>query len=273
MIIYADVLFILNTVTDYFLIKLSGVITRQSAVFWRLAAAAVLGGLSSFYILLPPLSFYIDIPVKAALCSLLILTAYGFKSLKRFIKLTSVLFAMTFLLGGIISAIVFYFEPENIYSNNQIPYIDINPVIFVLSGAGYYLVAVTIRHFTQRHGEFSKECRITIYVKNISYHLVGMVDTGNSLTDVFGMSEIIITENSILKKIKNILSREEISKRLRIVPVKTVSGEDILNGIRVDKAVISLDKTEKTLVNPIIVSSKTAISDGWDAIINPRSIV
>ena len=272
MVIYADVLFILNAVTDYYLIKLSGIMANKNAVFWRLTAAAVLGGISSFYILLPRLKLFFDIPVKMIICSVLILTAFGYSNIKTFIKLTVLLFSLTFLLGGIVSAIVFYFSPENIYINNQIPYIDINPIVFIVSGICYYFTALIVKRLTERNGEFAEECKITLAINSNTYCLTGMIDTGNSLSDVFGMSEIIIVENSILENIENNLLSAEKTRRFRAIPVKTVSGNSVLNGLRVDKATIALNKSKKTLTNPIIVSSKTKIKDGWDAIINPRSI-
>lgn len=273
MVIYADVLFILNTVTDYFLIKLSGVIANKTAVFWRLAFAAVLGGLSSFYILLPPLKLIVDLPIKVAISAILVLTAFGYSNRKIFLKLTFLLFALTFSLGGILTAAEFCFDPQNIYINNQIPYIDINPIVFIISGVAYYFVAVLVKRLTERNGEFSKECKIAFSLNNMTFCLTGMIDTGNSLTDVFGISEIIIVEKSIIDKINRDLSASEKAKRFRAIPIKTVSGEAVLNGIRVEKAVIEFEKNKKTLINPIIVSSKTDIKDGWDAIVNPRSIL
>ena len=273
MVIYADVLFILNTVTDYFLIKLSGVILNRGARFWRICLSAVLGGLSSFYIFLPRLNIAIDIPIKILICAILIFTAFGFENAKIFIKLTALLFAVTFLLGGVISAFVFCFHPDNIYINNSIPYIDIDPVVFIVSGIIYYIIAVTVKTFTEQQGELAKECKLSLFLKNSEYIISGLIDTGNSLSDVFGLSEIIIAEKSTVEMLNKSLPATDKQRRFRTVPVKTVSGEAILEGIRIDKAIIKSDENEKTLFNPVIVASNTEIKDGFGAIINPRSIL
>lgn len=273
MVIYADSLFILNAVIDYFLIKLSGVISHRSAVFWRLGLAAVIGGISSFYIFLPSVNIFLDTALKIILCSLLVFTAYGFENIKTFIKLTALLFGLTFLLGGIVSGIVFLYSPENIYSNNRITYIDIDPIIFILSGTAYYIIAVIIKHFTERNGEYAEECKVELYLNKTFVSLSGLIDTGNSLSDVFGLSEVIISGKRTLEGLKENLDDDEIKRRFRTVPVKTVTGNAVLEGLRIDKAIIKIDDGKKTLVNPIIVASNTEIKDGFDTIINPRSII
>ncbi|HCH28907.1 MAG TPA: hypothetical protein DEW35_05305 [Ruminococcaceae bacterium] len=273
MVIYADVLFILNTVTDYFLIKLSGVFVNRAARLWRICLSAILGGLSSFYIFLPSPGMAIDVPLKILICAILIFTAYGFENIKLFLKLTATLFSVTFLLGGIVSAFVFYFRPRNIYINNNIPYIDINPVIFIVSGVFYYIIALTVKTLTERQGEFAKECRLSLYLESNEYNLSGLIDTGNSITDIFGLSEIIIAEKATVETMYDSLTAEDKLRRFRSVPVKTVSGESVLKGIRIDKAIIKSEENQKSLINPIIVASNTEIEDGFGAIINPRSIL
>ena len=177
------------------------------------------------------------------------------------------------MLGGIVSALVFYLKPDNVYINNNVSYIDIDPLIFVLSGVLYYFIVMIFKHLTEKSGEFAKECKVNLFIRNTEFSLTGLIDTGNSLIDLFGSGEIIITERDTLEKIKSMLDEGERMRRFRTVPVKTVTGNAVLDGVRIDRAILELKDNKKTLITPIIVASNTGIKDGFGAIINPRSII
>ena len=50
MVVYADVLFVVNLIVDYFLLKVSLRILKATTKTWRMVVSAVIGGLFSFYI-------------------------------------------------------------------------------------------------------------------------------------------------------------------------------------------------------------------------------
>ena len=53
MVVYADILVILNLIVDYFLLSASAAILRIKLPFWRQLAGASVGAVSSLYIFAP----------------------------------------------------------------------------------------------------------------------------------------------------------------------------------------------------------------------------
>ncbi len=273
MVIYADILIVLNTLTDYFLIKLAGIISKNSFVFWRTATASVLGGLFSLYIFFDKSNFALNLLIKLIMCAVICLISFGFNNIKFFIKSLVSLFSVTLLFGGMMIGIYLIYKPENMVIKNSVVYINISPVILIVSSAVYYITALIIRHFTAKTAETAQSLMISVSINRLTYSLNTMVDTGNSLTDILGQSEIIIIDSKIGEKLKSELDENELNRRFRVLPVKTVSGKTVLQGIRADKAVILENKKKITIKNPVLAISKTPLEIEWDAIINPRSII
>ena len=68
---------------------------------------------------------------------------------------------------------------------------------------------------------------------------------------------------------ENVEAVSHLQNRYRLLPCSTVSGTDLLEGVRCDRAVIKFENREVKLSEPILVVSKTRLSDG-EAIINPK---
>ncbi|MBQ8203992.1 MAG: sigma-E processing peptidase SpoIIGA [Clostridia bacterium] len=268
MVVYADVLIILNIIVDYFLLKLTALITRGGADIKRLLLASVLGGLSSLYIFLPPLSLVFEILIKIFISALMAFAAFGFINIKMFIRRVVTLFAVTFGFAGAMIGVWYAFKPSGMVINNSVVYFNISPVfLIVFSVAGYFISALLRRIFSKSQTE--QTCRVKIGLGKNDIELFALVDTGNSLTDPFGDGEIIITDESVAR---GLLAGEEKDKRYRAIPCVTVSGTVLLEGYRCDRAEITIDKENYALIKPIIAISNTALKGDFKAIINPQSI-
>ena len=79
MVVYADILVILNLIVDYFLLSATAAILRVKVPVFRQLASAVVGALSSLYIFAPDFSIFVDLILRAAVCSVMVLCAFGFK--------------------------------------------------------------------------------------------------------------------------------------------------------------------------------------------------
>ncbi|MCQ2455411.1 MAG: sigma-E processing peptidase SpoIIGA [Clostridia bacterium] len=272
MIIYADVLILLNTVVDYFLIKITAMFIKEDISFLRLLFSSLIGGVSSVYIFLPSSSILIEIPVKILISLVLSLSAFGFMSIKRYLRNTLFLFAVTYLFGGIMIAVWLLFKPNNMIINNSVLYINISPVILIISSCAYYFAVMLFRYFLRKNGISAQNCKIKIKLGESEKQINGIVDTGNSLTDIFGISEIIIVSKKTALDFLKFKNDTERKKRYRAIPVKTVSGTAIIDGYRIDKAIINTDNETKSIKSPILAVSNTNLDGEWDAIINPKSI-
>ena len=102
MVLYVDILIILNLFIDYFLLLSSAVLLKQNAKKLRLILASIVGSLSSLFIFLPTLPPVCMVLVKLMIGVCLVLIAFGYKTKIVFIKSVLLFFAENLIFIGII---------------------------------------------------------------------------------------------------------------------------------------------------------------------------
>ncbi len=267
--VYADILICVNMIIDYFLIKLTAIFCRQSVKRRRLLIGAALGGVSSLLIFLPEISVFFDVTERLIICAAVVFSVFGFKNKKLFLRLCAVFFAVSFAFAGAMAAIWYIFKPNGMFIYNSVVYFDISAVLLVILCTLGYIAALILSKLLHKNALVSKSCEITVFYGTKSINLHAMIDSGNSLTDIFGSSQIIITEG---KHIESLDIKNEPS-RFRTVPCSTVSGTVLLEAYRCDRAVIIAENNKKELISPILAVSKQPIDGEYNAIINPEAVL
>lgn len=270
--VYADVLVFLNLIINYFLLLAVSKIIHKQAKTLRMVLAAFTGAVSSLYIFLPPLSVLVEGLLKIAVCVIMCLIAFGFKSTRGFIKNALLLFTVTLGFGGAMYGVWLLFKPRGMVINNSVVYFDISVIsLIVFAVIGYFIFSLIFKIFS-RSSPLANECEISVFINDNNLFFEGIVDTGNSIEDVFSQGEIIICDEGVKLKLLNcedIKENSVLKTRYRLLPCSTVSGADVLEGIRCDKAVIKTEKQSITIKKPILAFSKTPLAEG-KAIINPK---
>ena len=75
-VVYADILFIVNTYVNYALIRLSGIVCKQKIKTLRLVAASLSGGLYSFIILAQNIPSIVIFLSRVLFAAVIILIAF-----------------------------------------------------------------------------------------------------------------------------------------------------------------------------------------------------
>lgn len=269
MVVYADILILVNFIVDYFLLALTSRFLQKSTVFLRTVLGAAAGGVFSLYIFLPQTNSFFEIAVHVFMCAAMCLITFKMQGIKDFIRSVAVLFAVNFAYSGAMIALWYIFKPYGMVINNSIVYFNISPIFLtVFSLIGYFAVLLFRKIFKKTFTQ-TTYCEVNITCRGNSLKLSGIVDTGNSLKDVFGISQIFITEYSVIDKI---LGKEVANPvRVRKIPCKTVTGESLLDGFRIDGAEIVFNKHKYTFKNPILAVSVTPLND-CKIIVNPESL-
>lgn len=271
MTVYADVLVVLNLIVDYFLLSLSAHILKKSISVLRIILSALIGAFSSLYIFLPKMSPVVETFLKISACMLMCLAAFGYLQLKSFLRAFFVVTSVSFLYGGFMIAVWYIFKPSGMIINNSVVYFNVSPVFLILFSVVAYLTIIFARKITERNAVYSKSCNIDLISdKNIT-SIKGIVDTGNSVEDMFCLSEIIVVDESVAKSVFNGYPfSDSLKHRYRVLPMNTVSGTTLLDGYRCDKALVSFEGKEIELKSPVLAISKTPLKDGFEAIVNPK---
>ena len=269
MTVYADILVLVNFVVDYFLISLSGYFLHTKPKLWRIVLSAVVGGVFSLYIFLPQTNFFIQSLVQILMCTLLTFIAFGFKNLKSFFQSTAVLFCVNFAYSGAMIAIWLIFKPYGMAINNSVVYFNISPIFLILFSVIGYFVTILLQKVLKKPFLQNTYCEASLFCNGKKLDLCGITDTGNSLTDVFGISQIFITEQDIINTL--LAEQKDNPARFRKIPCNTITGNKLLDGYRIDRAQITFNNKKYEFKNPILAVSATPLND-CKIIVNPQNL-
>ena len=264
MVIYVDMLILINFVADYFLLKSTAAILKVFIPFWRMSLSALLASAVSLYIFLPKINVLLSLFIRIFFCFIIVLCAFGFNSKKQFLKAALCFSGLTLAFAGVLYAAFELFSPRGMHYNNTVAYFDISPLVFILSATAFYIMVNILDFFFSKKNS-TKKCEITLFVENESKKLSALLDSGNSLSDPLSDSAVIIVNK---KDVETLLDKEEDKRRFCIIPCSSVTGESLLTGYRLDKAEVTLTGKKTPLTRPIVAFSKTPIEENT-AILNP----
>lgn len=267
MVIYVDVLIATNIIINYFLLLISARLDRREFSSLRIILASLLGGIFSLYILLELNSTVIDIFVKAVCCLAMVLTAFGYKSLKNFLRSSFFLLLSSMIFAGSMYLVCSFYKNSVIVVNNSTVYFNVSVVMLIICAVAVYFIVSVILYFTHKKALKDKICKISVWFGGYNAELTGFFDTGNSLTDNFSDNAVILVDKNFFVS-QNTATEEFYKKRYRILPCKTVNGSGILEGFRADKMVLFLENENREFINPLVMFSKTKLKDGFNAVLN-----
>ncbi len=270
MVIYADVLVFVNSIVDYFLLLLTSRLNKVIFKRFRLVLGALSGGLSSLYIFLPVKNVIIDCFFKIVFSVLMVLISFGFKNLKYFCGNVFYLFASSFIYAGVILGIWQIFKSDKIFIKNSTVYYDVSVIFLLISTVLIYVVITVVGSIVKKSAISAEKSNIILRAAKTEISLNAIYDTGNSICDIFGDKETVLTDKKHFEKISENLEKNEMEKRFRVTPCKTVSGSSVLNGIRCDILIVSKNGREYRFENPILYQSNTDFDGEFNAILNPE---
>ena len=270
MTVYADVLMLVNFVADYFLILLSYRFLRKKIHLWRTLLSAMVGGVFSLYIFLPKTNFFVESAIHILMCAIMCLLATPFQSFKIFLRDVAVFFLVNFAYSGAMIALWLLFKPYGMVINNSVVYFNISPLFLVLFSVIGYFGVVLLRKFLKKPFSDNTYCSVTAFCEERTVTLSGIADTGNSVTDVFGFSEIFITEQVFADLLLG--EQKNNPSRIRKIPCATITGENLLDGYRIDSAEVTFNNKKHSFKNPILAISPTKLHE-CQIIVNAESLI
>ncbi len=273
MIVYADILITLNLIVDYFLLLAAGGLLHRRAKLWRMLLAAGEGALFSLYIFLPQSVAAVELVLRIVICFLMSFTAFGFGNLKEFLKAAGTFFLVTCLYAGTMTAIWKIFKPNGMVINNSVVYFDISAVALIVCTVVSYFIFLLFSRIFASNGKYAENCRIKVSAMGHEAEFSAILDTGNSVSDIFGGGEVIITDKSVLKELfgnTDININQALKSRFRMIPLSTVSGADVLEAFRCDSAEVLYESQRVCLKNPILAVSKIPFDSGYKGVVNPK---
>ena len=286
MIVYGDLLFLINFSMDFLCFYLSCLLLHRKMKTFSVILASILGGIYSVASLFIKTNgvwaFVIDLLVLVLMCCV----AYGIRK-NNFIYLIKAIFLYFFvsaLLGGLMTALFSLFNSMDVLDGIENTSNGINIWIFAV-------LALVGAIFTFRGGRifrtsFSKKV-VTLEIKNESgvAELRALVDSGNLVTEPISGKSVVFVN---IERCRNILDKTlydvlingshvnddalMLKYKIRIVPTRAISGRTFLYALKFHNVILKNGKTKKELDVYIALLPHKALGE-YDAIISNEAII
>jgi len=279
--LYVDVIFFENLVINYIILYLTKIFSRQNTSATKLFLGSFIG---SFYVILFffNISFILQsIILKIILSIVIILVCFAPLSAKKFFRILSLFYLISFIFGGASFALLYLFN-YNI------------KIIFLALIVSVILIYINWGSVTKISRNKKLIYQIDIEIFNKHAQVKAFLDTGNNLFDPLSNSLVAIVEFSALcdilpKEFENIFregEKDNIEKiyenienrnwinRIRLIPFMSIGKEKgILIGFKPDKFIINDFKKEIKDIIIGIYGSKLNKEGDYSALIGPEFLV
>lgn len=243
MTVYADILILINTYVNYFILLAASALLRIRVPFWRLLLGALAGGIGSMIILLPQKSELLSCVIQLLLASIIVIISFGFVKFKAFLKRLALFFAASFIFSGSVYCFWLAFKPDRLIINNSVIYFDISAIELIIASAVIYVGVILVRAL---NGGFCKNTRKTVNLgllhNGISVTYVCLLDTGNMLRDSFTDMPIAVVDSNLSDYLGVDFSNPDNDAikqyKIRFIPFDTVGEKGLMPIFRPEKITV-----------------------------------
>ena len=240
MIVYVDVVFILNIVLDFILLMSVSVILTRNAKLLRIFLGSIIGGASTF-LLFVNLNSISSLIFKLLLGLLMVIVTFGYKDIKYTFNNLFYLYTLSFSVGG-----VMYLLMEKEYYNYLVLIIGFIVVLFMY-----------IKQTKNYQNSYANYYPVELYLNDKKYLLTGFLDTGNKLYDSYKHRPVVIIDKRIKYKLEEVI----------YVPYASLNNESVLKCLKTDKIIINNHVFKNYLVG---ISNQRFKIDGINCLLHSK---
>ncbi len=270
MVVYVDVLLVMNIIIDYFLLLLARALLRKTVRRRRILLGALFGGAYALVIFLPPLPVWLFIPMHIAACVLIVLAAFPVHGLRDLLKSVGAYFAVSFIFAGLMLGIYLLFRPQNMAIQNGAVYFDLNIRVLLLFTLLCYGFLTLLSKLLRRRAPDDRLFDITLTNNGKCICEKALLDTGHGLSDGFSDRPVLIAEPRVVKclaplNVQSFLDGgappEGIAGTdIRLIPYASIGGKGMLRAISV--SCVSVPKRCFSLENVLLAQSVEPFAGG-----------
>lgn len=262
MVVYGDILFLINFSMDFLCFYLSSMILGERLRTGRAVAAASLGGIYSVCALFistgRAAGFLLDMAFLLVMCA----AVYAGRGMRlgRFVGVSALYLAVSALLGGIMTSLFYLFNRSGIFENAFGMGDGIDVWIFAL-------LAVVSTALTLRSGRAMRaSCNrgtAEIYIKRADgaeCRLRTLVDSGNLAREPISGKSVAFASLQACKQVLDPALYDslcaggsidtvppEVAARIRLIPGKSVTGSSIIPAVRLDAPMLVIGGRTKEI--------------------------
>lgn len=278
-VVYVDILFFVNAVIGYFLLRGAAKLAGCCASGGRLMLGAAAAGLSSLLLLLPPLPTWLMWGAKLGSGVLIVFAGLPAHTVREFLKSCFWYILLNITFSGVVFAAV-YAGAAHVRTNNLAVYFHVSPLLLVGCITGTYLA---VRLFTYSFGRPMQARTVPFTAKFEDCCIDGMalVDTGFSVSDpITGTPAFLLSFPAVRSALPPALvqtlslyftdgAMETGGIPMRLIPTKTASGMRALPAVRVRELCLRQDSASRTYTGICAVFTQEQLADGTFCAIVP----
>ena len=247
-VIYLDVLLALNLFIDFLLLSVTGRILRLPSRRGRLVLGAAAGAASCCLVLFPELPGPLSLLLKLAAAALIVRLAFRWQSRIIYIKQLVVFLIASAVFAGLAFALWYFAAPNGFYVLDGVVYYNVSPLLLTALTVISYLSLRLYDRFTRKKAPAGRDYRLTLDGGGGETVLRALYDTGHHVTDAFSGAPVAIVRYEALEPCLSGELREALTgamradhfspaggnttaavkSRLRMIPLRTVSGTGLL---------------------------------------------
>lgn len=278
MTVYWDMMFLINFAIDYIILYSTAKTLFLKRNIFKILSGALIGGIYGIFAF--EKSFVFNTLTYIFVTFFILYVTFS----KLNFKIVSTFYIISFLFGGISGYL------NNLYGvikmSNGFFYIE-NNLLAVLLGVvlSSFIVVIFLKLIKRNTIKLRQIKTVDIFCDGKSVTVSGMLDTGNLLLDPITKYPVILVNFSDIKQIINedlekfleendnlcVNINRRIINKIRLIPYKNSSSNDILKGFKPDYIVIKEEK-ERKITDVIIAVTYNKLSENneFNAILNPQ---
>ena len=243
MIIYIDLLIIVNFLFDFLLLLTINIALKRYTKIYRLILASLFGEITLLSLFIPISSYLLTI-LKVVMGIIMVLIAFGYKNIKYSLYNALYLYMTSVILGGFI-----YFLNIEFENMNYLIILFIAPIIL-------YSFIKSIKALKEIKNYYYNVS--ILFENNFKLNITGFLDTGNKLIDPITHKPIILINKKKINACINIRSP-------MYVPYNSLNHHGLLECIKPKYIMIN----DKKLTNYLVGLSEESFQlNGIDCLLN-----
>lgn len=285
MVIYLDVLILINLYVTYFQILAVSVFTHRKTVWYRKLSAAGIGAVASLSIFIPQEMVLTLTLLKIFLCALIAFVAFGYTGFRAYAVSVLFLMLVSFVFSGLMLCVWLFAAPMKMLFINGTVYFGVDTMTIILSTCAAYGVVRIIRYILDKNGKTDGKYTVIIKNNGRECRLSALADSGNGIVDCFSGLPVIVCRRDMcadvsppaIEMIENNSDISEIGtqmiKGVRIMPFSTVGKGGLICMFKAESIVIDDETNEEKYPVNALIGIVIGGRQEYEAIFNPKILV
>lgn len=285
MVIYLDVLILINLYVTYFQILAVSVFTHRKTVWYRKLSAAGIGAVASLSIFIPQEMVLTLTLLKIFLCALIAFVAFGYTGFRAYAVSVLFLMLVSFVFSALMLCVWLFAAPMKMLFINGTVYFGVDTMTIILSTCAAYGVVRIIRYILDKNGKTDGKYTVIIKNNGRECRLSALADSGNGMVDCFSGLPVIVCRRDMcadvsppaIEMIENNSDISEIGtqmiKGVRIMPFSTVGKGGLICMFKAESVVIDDETNEEKYPVNALIGIVIGGRQEYEAIFNPKILV